>query len=89
MRRRLRPRGRRACRSRQVLVMYDLLIASANVLGVVLQDEVETAMRLCGITDLNTVRGDLSYLNTSELQQLLPPRPRVGGWLFGKRSAKL
>jgi L-lactate dehydrogenase (cytochrome) len=32
-------------------------------------------MRLCGITDLNAVRGDLSYLNTRELELLLPPRP--------------
>ncbi|RYP91043.1 hypothetical protein DL770_002873 [Monosporascus sp. CRB-9-2] len=41
--------------------------------GVVLQDELETAMRLCGVTDVNEVRGDMSFLNTSELEMLLPP----------------
>ena len=41
--------------------------------GIVL-DELETAMRLCGITDLNAVRGDMSWLNTAELDPLLPPR---------------
>ena len=56
----------------------------------VLQDEIETAMRLCGITDLNEVRGDLSYLNTRELEQLLPPRPLTGSWFsFGSRQSKL
>lgn len=57
---------------------------------IVLQDEIETAMRLCGITDLNAVRGDLSYLNTRELEQLLPPRPRSKSWFsFGSRQTKL
>lgn len=31
-------------------------------------------MRLCGVKDLNEVRGDMSYLNTSELEQLLPAK---------------
>ncbi|KAK8038341.1 hypothetical protein PG994_015108 [Apiospora phragmitis] len=39
----------------------------------ILKDELETAMRLCGVTDLAQVRGDLSWLNTSELDGLLPP----------------
>ncbi|KAK8017785.1 hypothetical protein PG993_014111 [Apiospora rasikravindrae] len=39
----------------------------------ILKDELETAMRLCGITDLAQVRGDMSWLNTSELDALLPP----------------
>lgn len=64
-----------------VCVFADLLN-----LKTVLQDELETAMRLCGITNLEAVRGDLSYLNTSELEKLLPPKPRLGGWLFGKRA---
>lgn len=40
----------------------------------VLQDELETAMRLCGVTDLNKVRGDMTFLNVTELEALLPPR---------------
>lgn len=56
----------------------------------VLQDEIETAMRLCGITDLNEVRGDLSYLNTRELEQLLPPQPHTGSWFsFDRKQSKL
>jgi len=51
----------------------------------VLQDELETAMRLCGVTDLEKVRGDLSYLNTTELEQLLP-KPLVSSWFAGLRS---
>ncbi|KAK8112058.1 L-lactate dehydrogenase (cytochrome) [Apiospora kogelbergensis] len=39
----------------------------------IVKDELETAMRLCGITDLAQVRGDMSWLNTSELDRLLPP----------------
>ncbi|KAK8857246.1 hypothetical protein PGQ11_013158 [Apiospora arundinis] len=39
----------------------------------ILKDELETAMRLCGITDLAQVRGDMSWLNTTELDRLLPP----------------
>lgn len=56
----------------------------------VLQDELETAMRLCGVTDLERARGDLSYLNTKELEQLLPPKPLVNSWFsFGSRTSKL
>lgn len=51
----------------------------------VLQDELETSMRLCGITDLNKVRGDLSWLNTRELERDLPPRPQVRSTWFGFR----
>ena len=51
----------------------------------VLEDELGTAMRLCGITDLNKVRGDMSYLNISEVKPLLPPKPK-SGWLFGRWS---
>lgn len=43
----------------------------------VIRDELETAMRLCGITDLNQVRGDISWLNTAELEQYLPPTSAV------------
>ncbi|KAF2721199.1 hypothetical protein K431DRAFT_224698 [Polychaeton citri CBS 116435] len=39
-----------------------------------LQDELETAMRLCGVTDMNQVRGDMSFINISELEQTLPPK---------------
>ncbi|OQN96545.1 hypothetical protein B0A48_17119 [Cryoendolithus antarcticus] len=55
----------------------------------IIQDELETAMRLCGITDLDKVRGDVSWLNTSELAPLLPRTSNAGGglWrrLFGAR----
>jgi len=50
--------------------------------GVVLKDELETAMRLCGITDLNQVRGDMSWLNTAELEKYLPPTSVVKGGLL-------
>jgi L-lactate dehydrogenase (cytochrome) len=50
--------------------------------GVVLKDELETAMRLCGITDLNQVRGDMSWLNTAELEKYLPPTSAVKGGLL-------
>ena len=54
---------------------------------VVLQDELETAMRLCGVTDLSAARGDLSYLNTTELEQFLP---KPEGWsLFAGLRSKL
>ncbi|KAF2482081.1 FMN-dependent dehydrogenase-domain-containing protein [Neohortaea acidophila] len=53
----------------------------------IFQDELETAMRLCGVTDLNKVRGDMQYLNTSELDQFLPPKPQTG--LFGFLRSKL
>ncbi|KAI6913114.1 cytochrome b2 [Hortaea werneckii] len=51
----------------------------------ILQDELEVSMRLCGVTDLNKVRGDLSYLNTSELEQLLP-KPQARSWFSGFRA---
>ncbi|KAK5164275.1 uncharacterized protein LTR77_009969 [Saxophila tyrrhenica] len=54
-----------------------------------LQDEVETAMRLCGVTDLEKARGDMSYLNCAELEPMLPPRPSTGSWLFGRLRARL
>jgi L-lactate dehydrogenase (cytochrome) len=47
-----------------------------------LKDELETAMRLCGITDLNQVRGDMSWLNTAELEKYLPPTSAVKGGLL-------
>ena len=40
----------------------------------ILRDELETAMRLCGVADVNQVRGDMGFLNTSELEALLPPK---------------
>ncbi|QIW98819.1 hypothetical protein AMS68_004337 [Peltaster fructicola] len=46
----------------------------------IVQDELETAMRLCGISDLNSVRGDTSYLNMVELERYLPARPNAGSW---------
>ncbi len=52
---------------------------------VVLQDELETAMRLCGVTDLEAARGDMSYLNTSELEQYLP-KPERRPWFAGLRA---
>lgn len=56
----------------------------------VLRDELETAMRLCGITDLNQVRGDMSWLNTAEMEQYLPPTSGVkGGLLSGLFRPKL
>jgi L-lactate dehydrogenase (cytochrome) len=61
----------------------------------VLQDEIETAMRLCGITDLDAARGDLSYLNYTDLLQALPPKPASRGWFglggkdFNSRQTKL
>lgn len=59
----------------------------ANV-QLVLQDELETAMRLCGVTDLEQVRGDMQYLNTRELEPLLPPKPYTGSLLFGALRAR-
>ena len=55
----------------------------------VIQDELETAMRLCGVTDLDKARGDLSYLNTQELEHLLPPKAKPGSWLFSGLRSKL
>lgn len=49
----------------------------------VLQDELKTAMRLCGVTDLDKVRGDMQYLNTRELEPLLPRKPVTGSLWFG------
>ncbi|KAK7954151.1 Alpha-hydroxy acid dehydrogenase- FMN-dependent [Apiospora saccharicola] len=43
----------------------------------ILKDELETAMRLCGVTDLAQVRGDMSWLNTSELDRMLPPKEDI------------
>jgi L-lactate dehydrogenase (cytochrome) len=54
----------------------------------VLQDELETAMRLCGVTDLEKARGDLSYLNTSELEQYLP-KPLKQSWFGGLVRSRL
>lgn len=31
-------------------------------------------MRLCGVTDINSVWGNMAYLNTSELEILLPAK---------------
>lgn len=75
-----------------VLIVSGLLWEPLNVVAddrVVLRDELETAMRLCGITDLNQVRGDISWLNTAELQQYLPPTSIVKGGLFGLFRSKL
>jgi L-lactate dehydrogenase (cytochrome) len=57
--------------------------------SLVLQDELETAMRLCGVTDLDKARGDMSYLNCSELEPLLPTKPRTGSLLWGALRARL
>ena len=47
-------------------------------------------MRLCGITDLNQVRGDMSWLNTAELEQYLPPTSAVkGSWFSSLFRPKL
>ncbi|KAK0978202.1 hypothetical protein LTR54_016015 [Friedmanniomyces endolithicus] len=51
----------------------------------ILQDELETAMRLCGVTNLEAARGDMSYLNTSELEQYLP-KPERQPWFAGLRA---
>ena len=58
---------------------------------IVLKDEIETAMRLCGVTNLDQVRGDTSWLNTSELDVLLPKTSNVSSrsWLFGKLRSRL
>lgn len=56
-----------------------------TILVLVLQDELETAMRLCGVTDLEKARGDLSYLNTSELEHYLP-KPLARSWFAGLRA---
>lgn len=57
--------------------------------GIVL-DELETAMKLCGVKDLEEVRGDMRFLNTSELEMLLPQSRERWAPLPGKRvGAKL
>ncbi|KAI9663229.1 MAG: hypothetical protein M1821_008277 [Bathelium mastoideum] len=55
----------------------------------ILYDEIETAMRLCGITSLDQVRGDMSWLNTSELEKLLPRNWSSRSWLPNKLFARL
>ncbi|WPH01732.1 cytochrome b2 [Acrodontium crateriforme] len=70
----------------QCSVMYDQ--EGVESIAWILQDELETSMRLCGITDLDKVRGDISYLNTSEIQQFLPP-PLKKTSFFGFSRAKL
>ncbi|KAK4543406.1 hypothetical protein LTR36_005549 [Oleoguttula mirabilis] len=57
----------------QCSVAYDR--EGVETAAAILQDELETAMRLCGVTNLDQARGDLSYLNTSELEQYLPKPP--------------
>jgi len=69
-------------------IVVDLWIHAND--GLVLKDELETAMRLCGITDLNQVRGDVSWLNTTELEKYLPPMSAVkGGLLTNLHKSKL
>lgn len=58
----------------QCAVMYNK--EGVEAVAEILRDELDTAMRLCGITDLDAVRGDMSYLNTTELERLLPPPPQ-------------
>ncbi|KAI7583697.1 hypothetical protein KC343_g19955, partial [Hortaea werneckii] len=67
----------------QCSVAYDT--EGVEACAAILQDELEVSMRLCGVTDLNKVRGDLSYLNTSELEQLLP-KPQARSWFSGFRA---
>ncbi|KAK5133439.1 hypothetical protein LTR08_007681 [Meristemomyces frigidus] len=67
----------------QCSVMYDT--EGVESAAAILQDELETAMRLCGVTNLDAVRGDLSYLNTSELEQYLP-KPQGWSLFAGLRS---
>ncbi|KAM0718145.1 hypothetical protein Q7P37_006477 [Cladosporium fusiforme] len=72
----------------QCSVMYDT--EGVEHCADILRDELETAMRLCGITDLNSVRGDMSWLNTAELERYLPPTSAVkGGFLSGIFRSKL
>ncbi|EMC98132.1 hypothetical protein BAUCODRAFT_121029 [Baudoinia panamericana UAMH 10762] len=69
----------------QCSVMYDR--EGVEAVAEILQDELETAMRLCGVTHLDQVRGDMSWLNTSELEQYLPKRQ---GWsFFGSLRSRL
>ena len=46
-------------------------------------------MRLCGVTDLNQVRGDMSFLNTAELDQMLPPKQETFSSLRKKLQSRL
>lgn len=71
----------------QCSVMYGT--EGVEAAGEILQDELETAMRLCGVTNLEEVRGDLQYLNCSEIEQFLPPKPTTGSLLFGALKARL
>lgn len=71
----------------QCSVMYGT--EGVETVGEILQDELETAMRLCGVTNLDKARGDLSYLNCSEIEQFLPPKPATGSLLFGALKARL
>ncbi|KAK5679400.1 hypothetical protein LTS10_008215 [Elasticomyces elasticus] len=67
----------------QCSVLYDT--EGVETAAAIIQDELETAMRLCGVTDLEKVRGDMSYLNTSELEQYLP-KPERKSWFAGLRA---
>lgn len=71
----------------QCSVMYGT--EGVEAVGEILQDELETAMRLCGVTDLEKARGDLQYLNCSEIERFLPPKPTAGSLLWGALKARL
>jgi L-lactate dehydrogenase (cytochrome) len=76
------------CADSKLYFALDLWVHAND--GAVLRDELETAMRLCGITDLNQVRGDMSWLNTAELEKYLPPTSVVkSGWLSSLFKSKL
>ena len=63
----------------QCCVMYGT--EGVEAVGEILQDELETAMRLSGVTDLDKARGDLQYLNCSEIEQFLPSASTAGSLL--------
>jgi len=65
-----------AVNSKFAFRMEEGLESSADccVLLEVLKDELETAMRLCGISDLRDA--DPSFFNTAELDYLVPRGPR-------------
>ncbi|TKA66530.1 hypothetical protein B0A55_10255 [Friedmanniomyces simplex] len=67
----------------QCAVLYDT--EGVETAAAILQDELETAMRLCGVTNLEQARGDMSFLNTSELEQYLP-KPEGSSWFAGLRA---
>ncbi|CAK3777308.1 Cytochrome b2, mitochondrial [Lecanosticta acicola] len=76
----------------QCAVLYDK--EGVEHAASILQDELETAMRLSGITSLDAVRGKFDeHLNTVELEASLPsvPKWRWASWLnlFGSRQSKL